>query len=135
MRGHILIVDDNPIDLKLVGELLEIKGFRTERVSDAEQAQRTLTRLLPDLILVDIALPGMDGLTFTRLLKTDPRLAHVPVVALTAFAMRGDDQRAHASGCDAYLTKPVSTRHFSDQIVEILEAAEARRRSASASVA
>jgi CheY-like chemotaxis protein len=135
MRGHILIVDDNPIDLKLVGELLEIKGFRTERVSDAEQAQRMLTRMLPDLILVDIALPGMDGLTFTRLLKADPRLAHVPVVALTAFAMRGDDQRAQASGCDAYLTKPVSARQFSDQIVEILDAAEARRRSASASVA
>jgi CheY-like chemotaxis protein len=135
MRGHILIVDDNPIDLKLVGELLEIKGFRIESVSDAEQAQRTLSRMLPDLILVDIALPGMDGLTFTRLLKADSRLAHVPVVALTAFAMRGDDQRAHASGCDAYLTKPVSTRQFSDQIVEILDAAQARRRSASASVA
>ena len=128
IRGHILIVDDNPIDLKLVGELLEIKGFRTERVSDAEQAQRTLMRTLPDLILVDIALPGMDGLTFTRMLKADSRLAHVPVVALTAFAMRGDDQRAHASGCDAYLTKPVSPRRFSDQIVEILDAAEARRR-------
>jgi CheY-like chemotaxis protein len=136
MRGHILIVDDNPIDLKLVGELLEIKGFKTERVSDAEQAQRTLTRMLPDLILVDIALPGMDGLTFTRLLKADPRLAHVPVVALTAFAMRGDDQRARAAGCDAYLTKPVSTRLFSDQIVEILDAAGARRRSSvSANVA
>jgi two-component system, cell cycle response regulator DivK len=136
MRGHILIVDDNPIDLKLVGELLEIKGFRTERVSDAEQAQRTLTRMLPDLILVDIALPGMDGLTFTRMLKADSRLAHVPVVALTAFAMRGDDQRAHAAGCDAYLTKPVSTRLFSDQILEILDAAGARRRSSvSANVA
>jgi CheY-like chemotaxis protein len=69
------------------------------------------------------------------MLKADSRLAHVPVVALTAFAMRGDDERAHASGCDAYLTKPVSTRVFSDQIVEILEAAEARRRSVSASVA
>jgi CheY-like chemotaxis protein len=135
MRGHILIIDDNPIDLKLVGELLEIGGFRTERVSDAEQAQLMLTRILPDLILVDIALPGMDGLTFTRLLKADPRLAHVPVVALTAFAMRGDDQRAHASGCDAYLTKPISTRQFFDQIVEILQAAATRRRSASASVA
>jgi CheY-like chemotaxis protein len=135
MRGHILIVDDNPIDLKLVGELLEIEGFKTDRVSDAEQAQRTLARMLPDLILVDIALPGMDGLTFTRLLKADPRLAHVPVVALTGFAMSGDDHRAHASGCDAYLTKPVSTRQFSDQIVEILDAAEARRRGASASVA
>jgi CheY-like chemotaxis protein len=135
MRGHILIVDDNPIDLKLVGDLLEIEGFKTDRVSDAEQAQRTLESALPDLILVDIALPGMDGLTFTRLVKADPRLAQVPVVALTAFAMRGDEQRAHASGCDAYLTKPISTRQFCNQIVEILAAAEARRRAASASVA
>ena len=130
MRGHILIVDDNPIDLKLVGELLEIEGFRTERVSDAEQAQRTLTSMLPDLILVDIALPGMDGLSFTRLVKADPRLAQVPVIALTAFAMPGDQERAHASGCDGYLTKPVSARQFSAQIVEILAAVAARRRTA-----
>lgn len=134
MRGHILIVDDNPIDLKLAGELLEIAGFSTERVSDAEQAQLMLASVLPDLILIDIALPGMDGLTFTRRLKADPRLARVPVVALTAFAMPGDEQRAHASGCEGYLTKPLSTRQFSNQIVEILEAARLRR-GASASVA
>jgi CheY-like chemotaxis protein len=133
MRGHILIVDDNPIDLKLVGELLEISGFKTERVSDAEQAQGVLSRLMPDLVVVDIALPGMDGLTLTRLLKADPRFAHVPVVALTAFAMTGDDQRAEVAGCDAYLTKPVNTRRFADQIAKILEAAEARRRGSSAS--
>ena len=135
MRGHILIVDDNPLDLKLVGELLEVNGFKTERVCDAEQAQRTLTRLLPDLVVTDIALPGMDGLTFTRLLKADPRLAHVPVVALTAFALRGDEQRAQAAGCDGYITKPVNTRQFADQIAGILDAAEARRRGTSASVA
>jgi CheY-like chemotaxis protein len=135
MRGHILIVDDNPIDLKLVGELLEISGFKTERVSDAEQAQRALTRLMPDLVVVDIALPGIDGLSLTRLLKADPRLAHVPVVALTAFAMKGDDQRAEVAGCDGYLTKPVNTRRFADQIAQILDAAEARRRGTSASVA
>jgi CheY-like chemotaxis protein len=135
MRGHILVVDDNPIDLKLVGELLEVYGFQTECVSDAEQAQRTLARVLPDLIVVDIALPGMDGLSLTRLIKSDARLKHVPVVALTAFAMRGDDQRAAAAGCDAYLTKPIDTRRFGDQITEILAAAEERRRKSSASVA
>jgi CheY-like chemotaxis protein len=123
LRGHILIVDDNPIDLKLVGELLEISGFRTERVSDAEQAQRALTHLMPDLVVVDIALPGIDGLSLTRLLKADPRLAHVPVVALTGFAMKGDDQRAAVAGCDGYITKPVNTRRFADQIAEILDAA------------
>jgi CheY-like chemotaxis protein len=135
MRGHILIVDDNPIDLKLVGELLEVHGFKTECVSDAEQAQRTLARMAPDLVLVDIALPGMDGLSLTRLIKADARLRHVPVVALTAFAMRGDDQRAAAAGCEAYLTKPINVREFGGQIVAILEAAEAQRSNSSASVA
>jgi CheY-like chemotaxis protein len=135
MRGYILIVDDNPIDLKLVGELLEVYGFKTDCVSDAEQAQRTLARSMPDLIVVDIALPGMDGLSLTRLVKSDSRLKHVPVVALTAFAMRGDDQRASAAGCDAYLTKPINVREFGDQIAAILKAAEARRLNTSASVA
>jgi CheY-like chemotaxis protein len=120
MRRFILIVDDNPIDLKLVGELLEVYGFQTECVSDAEQAQRTLSRVLPDLIVVDIALPGMDGLSLARLVKADARLKHVPVVALTAFAMRGDEQRAAAAGCDAYLTKPINTREFGSQIAAIL---------------
>jgi CheY-like chemotaxis protein len=135
MRGHILIVDDNPIDLKLVGELLEVYGFQTECVSDAEQAQRTLARLLPDLIVVDIALPGMDGLSLARLVKADARLRHVPVVALTAFAMRGDDQRAAAAGCDAYLTKPINIREFGGQIAAILSAADTRRSNPSASLA
>src|SRR5579859_4812064 len=128
MRGHILIVDDNPIDLKLVGELLEVYGFKTDCVSDAEQAQCTLARMLPDLIVVDIALPGMDGLSLTRLVKADARLRHVPVVALTAFALRGDEQRAAAAGCDAYLTKPINMREFGDQIASIMGTAEARRR-------
>ena len=133
MRGHILVVDDNPIDLKLVGELLEVYGFKTDCVSDAEQAQRTLARMTPHLIVVDIALPGMDGLSLTRLVKADPRLQHVPVVALTAFAMRGDEQRAAAAGCDGYLTKPIKMREFGDQIATILDIS--RRRNASASVA
>ena len=96
MRGYILIVDDNPIDLKLTSTLLGVKGFEVETAVDAEQAQLLLRRLVPDLMVVDIALPGMDGLTLTRLIKGDVRLAHVPVVALTAFAKRGDEERAAA---------------------------------------
>jgi CheY-like chemotaxis protein len=84
--------------------------------------------MVPDLILMDIALPGMDGLTLTRVVKADPRLNHVPVVALTAFAMRGDDERASAAGCDGYITKPVSVRRFAEQISEILHASVVRRR-------
>jgi two-component system, cell cycle response regulator DivK len=130
MRGHVLIVDDNPIDLKLAAELLEAKGFKADAAVDAEQAQDVLTQVVPDLILTDIALPGMDGLTLTRVVKADPRLQHVPVVALTAFAKHGDDERAAAAGCDGYLTKPLNARQFADQIAAILRASVARRNEA-----
>jgi len=120
MRGHILIVDDNPIDLKLAAELLEVHGFEVDRAADAEEAQRMLAHMIPDLILTDIALPGMDGLTFTRKLKADGRLRHVPVVALTAFAMRGDEDRAAEAGCRGYIVKPIDIPHFPGRIAEIL---------------
>jgi CheY-like chemotaxis protein len=120
MRGHILIVDDNPIDLKLASEVLEVHGFKVDGAADAEGAQRLLLYMVPDLIVTDIALPGMDGLAFTRKLKADERLKHVPVVALTAFAMRGDEERAAAAGCRRYIVKPIDIRRFAEQVAEIL---------------
>jgi CheY-like chemotaxis protein len=128
MRGHILIVDDNPIDLKLSTTLLGVKGFEVEGAVDAEQAQLLLRRMVPDLMVVDIALPGMDGLALTRLVKGDPRLAHMPVVALTAFAKRGDEERAATAGCERYFTKPIDTKSFAEDIAETLDACSARRR-------
>jgi two-component system cell cycle response regulator len=130
MHAQILIVDDNPIDLKLSSALLAVKGFDVEVAVDAEQAQLLLRRMVPDLIVVDIALPGMDGLTLTRLVKGDPRLAHVPVVALTAFVKRGDEERAAAAGCERYFTKPIDTKSFADEIAETLAACAARQRGA-----
>ena len=120
MRGHVLVVDDNPIDLKLTSELLEVHRFKVDGASDAEQALRLLLSIVPDLIVTDIALPGMDGLTFTRQLKADGRLKHVPVVALTAFAMQGDEERAAAAGCRGYIVKPIDVRLFAEQISEFL---------------
>lgn len=134
MGGHILIIDDNPIDLRLASELLEVNGYRADVATDAEQGQRMLLRMIPDLILTDIALPGMDGLTLTKIVKADARLKGVAVVALTAFAMHGDDERAAAAGCDGYLTKPINTRNFAGKIAEILNASEARRLSESSAV-
>jgi CheY-like chemotaxis protein len=128
MRGYILIVDDNPIDLKLTSALLGVKGFEVETAVDAEQAQLLLRRVVPDLMVVDIALPGMDGLTLTRLIKGDARLARVPVVVLTAFAKRGDEERAAAAGCERYFTKPIDTKSFAEDIAETLAACVARRR-------
>jgi CheY-like chemotaxis protein len=128
MRKSILIVDDNPIDLKLTSALLGVEGFEIEVAVDAEQAQLLLRRMVPDLIVVDIALPGMDGLSLTRLVKNDARLAHVPVVALTAFIKRDDEERAAAAGCERYFTKPIDTRSFAADIAAILADYAARRR-------
>src|SRR6185503_13567738 len=108
----ILVVDDNPTNLKLVVDVLEFEGCRVITAADAELAQTIIARTPPDLILMDIALPGMDGLTLTRLLKADPKTQHIRVVALTAFAMKGDDNKATAAGCEGYITKPIDTRRF-----------------------
>ena len=128
MSAHIFIVDDNPINLKLVCDVLEFDGYTISRATDAEEAQEALQHTLPDLILMDIALPGMDGLTLTRKIKADERLRHVPIVALTAFAMKGDDQKALEAGCDGYITKPIDTRRLPQQVAEFLRHAAQRKR-------
>jgi len=120
MSARILIVEDNPVNLKLASELLEMEGYAVERAVDAERAQELLRAAVPDLILMDIALPGMDGLALTRRLKSDDRLKHVPVVAMTAFAMKGDEGKALAAGCDGYITKPIDTRRLPEQVAAFL---------------
>lgn len=117
----VLIVDDNATNLKLASDVLECEGYVVERAEDAERAQEMIRHSTPDLILMDIALPGMDGLTLTRLLKANPAYQHVRIVALTAFAMKGDDQKAMEAGCDAYITKPIDTRKLPVQVAEILQ--------------
>ena len=120
MSNCILIVDDNPTNLKLATQVLKIEGYRVDCAADAEKAQEMLQHIAPDLILMDIALPGMDGLTLTRKLKADPRLKHIPVVAMTSFAMKGDDRKALDAGCDGYITKPIDTRKFPQQVAAFL---------------
>jgi CheY-like chemotaxis protein len=114
--SRVLIVDDNPINLKLATDVLEADGFDVSRAEDAEQAELLLSLRIPDLILMDIALPGMDGLTLTRKLKADPRYKHMKIVALTAFAMKGDDRKALEAGCDGYIAKPIETRQLAEQV-------------------
>jgi len=120
LSTRILIVDDNPVNLKLATDVLEMEGYAVEKAVDAEQAQEMLKSATPDLILMDIALPGMDGLTLTRKLKADERLKDVPVVAMTAFAMKGDEQKALAAGCDGYISKPIDTRKLPQQVAAYL---------------
>jgi CheY-like chemotaxis protein len=118
---RVLVVDDNPTNLKLAVSVLESSGYEILKATDAVQALAVIQKTPPDLILMDIALPGMDGLTLTRQLKANPATRHICVVALTAFAMRGDDEKAKAAGCDGYLTKPIDTRSIAQEIAEILE--------------
>ena len=122
----ILVVDDNPTNLKLAADVLECEGYAILRAHDAAEAQAVVARTAPDLILMDIQMPGMDGLTLTRLLKKNPACAHVRIVALTAFAMKGDDRKALDAGCDGYITKPIETRKLPAQVAEILSHSSAK---------
>jgi two-component system, cell cycle response regulator DivK len=122
-QAFILIVDDNPSNLKLAKILLESEGHHVITAGDADEALRVLETLVPHLILMDIQLPGMDGLTLTERLKSNPRTRDIPVVAMTAYAMKGDEARAHAAGCQGYITKPIDTRHFVADVMAYVPAA------------
>jgi CheY-like chemotaxis protein len=108
----ILIVDDNESNLRLMQAILDAEGYPVKSAMDAEEALAVLENWRPDLILMDIQMPGIDGLELTRRLKRDPRYRQIVVVALTAYAMKGDEQKALAAGCDGYITKPIDTRGF-----------------------
>jgi two-component system, cell cycle response regulator DivK len=112
----ILIVDDTPVNLKLTRILLEHEGYEVRTAASAEEALSVLETFHPRLVLADIQLPGMDGLEMTRRIKHDPRHQDVLVVALTAFAMKGDEQKAIEAGCDGYITKPIDTRALGGRV-------------------
>lgn len=116
MSACILIVDDNATNLKLATEVLAFEGHAVSQAMDADEALQLLRTLRPDLILMDIALPGMDGLALTRQLKASAEFARTPIVALSAFAMKGDQEKAFDAGCDGYITKPIDTRRFPAQV-------------------
>jgi CheY-like chemotaxis protein len=105
----ILIVDDNVTNLKLARVLLESEGYEVRTAIDAEEALKVLQAFKPRLLLMDIQLPGMDGLELTRRLKADSSTRDIVIIALTAYAMKGDEEKARAAGCDGYITKPINT--------------------------
>ena len=111
--ARILVVDDNPSNLRLVCAVLRFAGHDVYTAVDAEAAQALIDAGKPfDLILMDVSLPGMDGLELTRRLKANEATRHVPIAILTASAMKGDDQKAAASGADGYFTKPINRKHI-----------------------
>ncbi len=111
MAGEpVLIVDDNLVNLKLARVLLQAEGYDVRTATDAEEAMAAIETFRPRLVLMDLQLPGMDGFELTRKLKADPRTRDTVVLAVTAYAMKGDEGRALDAGCDAYVAKPIDTR-------------------------
>jgi two-component system cell cycle response regulator DivK len=126
----VLLIEDNPLNLELARDVLQAAGYTVVEARTAEEGLRLAVEVLPALILLDIRLPGMNGLDAVRCLKRDVQTRSIPVVALTAQAMAGDDQTAFAAGFDGYITKPINTRTLSSQVGRWLEppAVEGERR-------
>jgi CheY-like chemotaxis protein len=116
----ILVVEDNAMNLELVSDILEAHGYEVFQAQGGVEALETAVREQPDLILMDLQLPEMDGLEATRMLKKDPSTRSVKVVALTAHAMLGDEEKAREAGCTGYIAKPINTRTFADVIGRFL---------------
>lgn len=106
----VLIVDDNAINLELAEEVLKLEGYEVRTAANASEALRAIAADQPRLILMDLQMPGVDGLTLTRQLKADPATRDIVIVALTAYAMKGDAEKAREAGCDGYVSKPVDVR-------------------------
>lgn len=120
--GKILVVEDHPLNLQLVRDLLENAGFDVLHASTGEEALLAARSERPDLILMDVRLPDMDGLEVTRLLKEAPETRDLPIVVLTAFAMRADAESAYGHGCDGFMTKPINTKTFVKEVTAAMSA-------------
>ena len=120
MKKKILIVEDNPQNMKLMEMLLEAKGYILLEAIDGKQAMDVATTKRPDLIIMDIQLPKMSGLEVTKRLRQLPAFNHIPIIAITAYAMKGDKEKFIEAGCDAYLPKPINTRELPKVISEML---------------
>lgn len=119
----VLIVEDNPQNRKLARTLLELQGLQSLEAEDAAEALALLAKHRPALVLVDVQLPGMDGLEMVRRMRQDPRTRNLPVVAMTAYAMKGDRERCLDAGCDDYLSKPIDPDRFEDIVSQYVQVA------------
>jgi two-component system cell cycle response regulator DivK len=121
MAKKVLIVEDNELNMKLFHDLLDAQGYETLQTREGLEALSIAREQRPDLILMDIQLPEISGLEVTKWLKEDDELAGIPVVAVTAFAMKGDEERNRQGGCEAYISKPISVTGFLDTIRRLLD--------------
>ena len=120
MTKTVMIVEDNELNMKLFRDLIEAHGYRTVQTRSGLTAMDLARESQPDLILMDIQLPEISGLEVTQLLKADPDLRRIPVIAVTAFAMKGDEERIRQGGCEAYISKPISVGRFIETIKTFL---------------
>ena len=127
-QSRILVVEDNEANQMLTRAVLELAGFAVEVAGSAPEALERISERKPNMILMDVQLPGQDGLSFTRQLKSDPAFATIPVVALTAHAMQGDRELALRAGCVGYIAKPIDTRTFGAVVSQLLRAPGGDRR-------
>jgi len=116
MPKTVMIVEDNELNMKLFNDLLKAKGYATLPMRNGYEALETLKSEVPDLIIMDIQLPEISGLEVTRIIKQDEGLKHIPVIAVTAFAMKGDEERIRQGGCEGYLSKPISVSSFIENV-------------------
>jgi two-component system cell cycle response regulator DivK len=123
----VLIVEDNDLNMKLFNDLLEGHGYHTMQARDGAEVLKLAREYRPNLLLMDVQLPTVSGLQATQWLKEDPELRTIPVIALTAFAMRADEEKIRAAGCDAYLTKPIDIASFLGTVARFLSDAPAVR--------
>jgi CheY-like chemotaxis protein len=121
MASCVLIVEDTPLNLELAQDILEAQGYEVLTAGDAAECAAVLAHRRPDLVLMDVQLPGKDGLQITRELRADPATADLLIVAMTAHAMVEDEHQVRAAGCDGYLTKPIQTRRLVQQVAEFLQ--------------
>lgn len=120
-KGTLLVIEDNPKNMKLVRDLLQIGRYQVLEATDAESGIKLAREHQPDVILMDLKLPGMDGLSATRIIRADAELKDTVIAALTAHVMQGIEEKARRAGCDEFITKPIDTRSFLDTISELLE--------------
>lgn len=120
MGKIILILENDPKNLKLVTDILQVSGYATLQATDGKQGVELARKEKPDLILMDIQIPVMDGLEATKLLKNDGATRDIPIIALTAYAMKGDEEKMRAAGCDGYITKPIDIKGFLKKISEVI---------------
>ncbi len=124
MEEKILVIEDTPMNMELIADLLEVAGYKVIQAETAETGIERARAEALDLILMDIGLPGMDGLTAAGILKQDQLTKDIPIIALTSHAMKEDEERIMATGCDGYITKPIDTREFPKTVARFINSPE-----------